>query len=303
MTVMRRTAPWLFLSPFLVLFAVFWAWPLVHSLFLSLHQTIGPGRERFVGLDNFTFLLGDGLFWTAVWNTCRYTVLFVVIELVLALALALALDHPRLRLRAGLRLAFFSPHLIGGVFVAVLFSLLLSQRHGLVNVWIDNVTWALHAILPFIPASGAELNWTGRPGLARLAVLLAGLWLSIGYSMLFILGALQAVDRDLYEAAQLDGAGPWQRFWHITLPGIRPTLGFLALMGTIGAFQLFELPYVLFQGSGPEHSGLTIVMYLYQQGFHTGDLGYAAAIGWTFTLMVLVLSLIQIRVLGRREVR
>jgi ABC-type sugar transport system permease subunit len=222
--------------------------------------------------------------------------MFVVCELVIALALALALNHPRLRLRGALRFAFFSPHLIGGVFVALLFSLLLAQRFGLVNVALDQVSSLLHAILPFIPATGSEINWGGRPALARIAVLLAGLWLSIGYAMLFLLAALQHVDRDLYEAAQLDGAGRWQRFRHVTLPALMPTIGFLALMGTIGAFQLFELPYVLFQnGSGPDRAALTVIMYLYQQGFQTGDLGYAAAIGWAFTLMVLAVSLFQLR--------
>ncbi len=302
MTAGRRLAPWVFLAPFFVLFAVFWAWPLARSLILSLHHTSSPQHETFVGLGNYAFLLNDPVFWQAAWNTTRYTVLFVGCELLIALALALALHHPRLRLRGPLRFAFFSPHLVGGVFVGLLFSLLLAQRFGLVNVWLDHLSGALHALLPFIPASGAELNWSGRPGLARLAVLIASLWLSVGYAMLFLLAALQAVDGDLYEAAQLDGARPWQRFLHITLPALRPTLGFLALMGTIGAFQLFELPYVLFNnGSGPDRATLTIIMYLYQQGFQTGDLGYAAAIGWAFTAMVLVWSVIQVRMMRGRE--
>jgi len=131
---------------------------------------------------------------------------------------------------------------------------------------------------------------------AALAVLMAGLWLSIGYAMLFLLAALQHVDRDLYEAAQLDGANRWQRFRQVTLPALMPTIGFLALMGTVGAFQLFELPYVLFQnGSGPDRAGLTIVMYLYQQGFEAGDLGAACAVGWFLVLMILVVALFQIR--------
>ncbi len=298
----HRIAPWVFLSPFIALFAVFWLWPLLHSLVLSLHQTAGPQQQTFVGLGNYAFLLQDPLFWTAVGNTTRYAVLFVVGELTVALALALALHHPRLRLRGVLRFAFFSPHLVGGVFVALLFSLLLSQRFGLVNVVLAQVSGGLHAVLPFIPATGNEINWGGRPELARLAVLMAGLWLSIGYAMLFLLAALQHVDRDLYEAALLDGANRWQRFRQVTLPALMPTIGFLALMGTIGAFQLFELPYVLFQnGSGPDRAGLTIVMYLYQQGFQTGDLGYAAAIGWAFTLMVLVLSLLQVRLMRRTD--
>jgi ABC-type sugar transport system permease subunit len=302
MTTGRRLAPWVFLAPFVLLFSMFWLWPLVRSLVLSLYHTAGPHHQTFVGAGNYAFLLQDPLFWKAVGNTTQYAVLFVVIELAAALVLALALNHPRLRGRGVLRFVFFSPHLVGGVFVALLFSLLLAQRFGLVNVAIDHLTAVLHAVLPFIPATGNEINWGGRPELARLAVLMAGLWLSIGYAMLFLLAALQHVDRDLYEAAQLDGANRWQRFRQVTLPALLPTIGFLALMGTIGAFQLFELPYVLFQnGSGPDRAGLTIVMYLYQQGFQTGDLGYAATIGWTFTLMVLLLSLLQMRMWRGRE--
>jgi ABC-type sugar transport system permease subunit len=154
----------------------------------------------------------------------------------------------------------------------------------------------VHALIPVIPATGAEIDWRNRPELARLAVLAAGLWLSIGYAMLFLIAALNRVDRDLHEAALLDGAAAWERFRQVTLPALWPTIGFLALMGTLSAMQLFELPYVLFDTtSGPDRAGLTIVMYLYQQGFQTGDLGYAAAIGWSFTLLLLVLSWLHLR--------
>ena len=292
----RRWAPYLFVSPFIILFVAFWIYPLLRSLVLSFFKSAGPGHEHFVGLGNYAFLLHDTLFWKAVGNTLWYTVAFVGIQIPAALALAMLLNHPRLRLRGVFRYAFFSPHLVGGVFVAVMFSLLLSQRRGLISIWIDQFTSALHAALPFIPATGNEINWLGRPDLAMFAVIIASLWLSIGYAMIYLLAALQAVDQELYEAADIDGAGRWQKFWHITLPGIRPTLTFLLLMGTIGAFQLFELPYVLFQGgAGPNNSALTIVMYLYQQGFETGDLGFASAIGWVLVLMILAISLIQVR--------
>jgi ABC-type sugar transport system permease subunit len=292
----RRWAPYLFISPFVLLFAAFWVYPLLRSLLLSFSKTAGPGHEYFIGLDNYAFLLRDTLFWKAVGNTLCYAAAFVGIQIPVALILALMLNHPRLRLRGVFRYAFFSPHLVGGVFVAVMFSLLLSQRRGLITLWIDQLTSAIHGVLPFIPATGTEINWLGRPNLAMPAVVLASLWLSIGYAMIYLLAALQAVDHELYEAADMDGAGRWQRFWHITLPGIRPTLTFLLLMGTIGAFQLFELPYVLFQGgAGPDNSALTIVMYLYQQGFETGDLGFASAIGWVLVTMILAISLIQVR--------
>ncbi len=201
-----------------------------------------------------------------------------------SLGLALLLNSERVRCRDFFRYAFFSTHLVGGVFVAVLFSLLFAPRHGLINRAIGAVT-----------TLGTEINWLGSPQLAMPAVIIAGLWLSIGYGMIYFLAALQSVDKELYEASEMDGAGAWAQFWHITMPGIRPVLIFLVLVGTIGAFQLFELPFVLFQGPGPNNSALTMVMYLFQQGFETGDLGYAAAIGWMLVLMILVVSIAQLK--------
>src|SRR5262249_46013366 len=135
-------------------------------------------------------------------------------------------------------------------------------RHGLVNR-------AIGALLPWV---GTEIPWTAKPLLAMPAIVMAALWLSVGYGMIYLLAALQAVDRELYEAAQVDGAGRWARFHHVTLPSIAPVLRFLILVGVIGAFQLFELPYVLFgQSAGPAGFGITIVMYLFVTGFRVGD--------------------------------
>jgi ABC-type sugar transport system permease subunit len=130
-------------------------------------------------------------------------------------------------------------------------------------------------------------------------MVLASLWMSVGYGMIYFLAALQSVDRELHEAAHVDGAGRWSRFWHVTLPGIRPVLVFVLLVGTIGALQLFELPYVFFDPpAGPGMRALTIVMYLYQQGFETGMIGYASAIGWVLVSIVFLISMAQLRLTG-----
>ncbi|HMO25325.1 MAG TPA: sugar ABC transporter permease, partial [Tepidisphaeraceae bacterium] len=256
-----RLAPYLFICPFVVLFSVFMLWPLVRSVILSFYQTAGtPSTIRFVGLDNFIFLVQDPTFYVAILNTLGYTLAFVLIQLPAALLLAVILNSKRVRGRNLFRFAFFAPHLVGQVFVAVIFGLLLANN-GPINALINQ----------FLPT--AELNWKTDPILARPAVIIASLWLSVGYGM-------QAIDRDLYEAAAVDGAGRWAQFWHITLPGIRPVLIFMILVTTIGGFQLFELPYVLFQGGGPGQAGLTIVSYLFGYGIEIGDIGYAAAIGW-----------------------
>jgi ABC-type sugar transport system permease subunit len=174
------------------------------------------------------------------------------------------------------------------VFVSVLFGLVFAPRFGLLNI-------ALHAAVG-IPV---DTKWLSDPALVMPALVLTALWLYVGFNMIYFLAALQAVDKELYEAAQVDGANAWQQFWNITLPGIRHVAVFVVVLSTIGSFQLFELPYLLLNNSaGPDNAGLTIVMYLFQNGFVTGDLGYASAIGWSLALGVLVLALAQMKLSG-----
>jgi ABC-type sugar transport system permease subunit len=284
----HRYAPYLFVSPFLILFAVFGFWPLLKSLILACYITNGPKDAVFVGLGNFRYLLSDPDFHTAVWNTTVYTFWSVFVQLPLALGLAMLLSQRRLKGRELLRLAFFSPNLVGQVFVAVLFSVLFVPEYGLLNT-------ALHALIG-LPL---DTKWLSNPALVMPALVLTSLWMYIGFNMIYFLAALQAVDQELYEAAKVDGAGGWHQFWAVTLPGIRPVATYVLITATIGSFQLFELPYIMLNnGPGPNKAGLTIVMYLYNSGFVTGDLGYAAAIGWVLALGMLAISLVQMRLTG-----
>lgn len=291
-TLQHRLAPYLFVSPFVVLFCAFMIYPLGRSIMLSLFQTAGPNLRKFVGAANYRFLMHDEYFWLAVANTVALAMAFLIVQIPASLGLAILLNSAQVRAKTFFRFAFLSTHLVGQVFVAVLFSQLLNPRSGLVN-----------RVIGLFTHQTPEINWLTDPWLARVAILLAWLWLAIGFGMIYFLAALQAVDRELYEAADVDGAGEWTKFWHVTLPGIRPVLIFLILVGTIGGLQLFELPYVLFPSTtGPARAGVTIVMYLFMQGFGTGDLGYASAIGWVLTLFILVISLVQIRLLGATRV-
>ena len=286
----QRLAPYLFLSPFVVLFCCFMLYPLGRSIVLSTYKAAGPNQLQFVGLDNFRFLITDKIFWLAVANTTYFAVMFLSLQIPLALVLAVMLNSKLLRFRNLFRFAFFSSHLVGGVFVAVIFSLILAQRHGLINKMIG-------AVFPFI---GTEVNWFGNPKLAMPAVVIAALWISVGYAMVYLLAALQSVDQELYEAAEVDGATKFQQVLHVTLPGIRPVLIFLLLVGTIGAYQLFELPYVLFYGVWTNYA-ITIVTYLFQMGFEAGDIGYASAIGWALVVIIFLVSLVQLRFARARE--
>jgi ABC-type sugar transport system permease subunit len=265
-------------------------YPLGRSVVLSLHKAAGPNHLHFVGLGNYKYLVTDKIFWASVANTTYFTVLFLILQIPIALLLAVMLNSKLLKFRNFFRFAFFSSHLVGTVFVAIIFGMLLAQRHGLINKVIG-------AAFPFI---GTELNWFADPKLAMPAVVTAALWISIGYAMVYLLAALQSVDQELYEAAEVDGASKWQQFRHVTLPGIRPVLVFLVLVGTIGGYQLFELPYVLFHGVWTNYA-ITIVTYLFQMGFEAGDIGYASAIGWALVVIIFLVSLVQLNIARARE--
>jgi ABC-type sugar transport system permease subunit len=294
-TFQQRAAPYLFVAPFVLLFLVFLLYPLLRSLWLTFHKTVGPMREVFVGFDNFAFLATDLLFWLAVANTTVYALGYIALQIPISLGLAVLLNGNRILARSAFRFAFFSTHLVGGVFVAILFSQVLSKDFGLLNQTLSVLTW-------LVGAEPVAINWLDNRYLTLVVLIMASLWLNAGWGMVYFLAALQSVDRELYEAAEVDGASPRQRFWHITLPGIKPVMVFMTLTGLIGAFQLFELPYVLYnQSAGPLNSGLTIVMYLFTTGFSVRNLGYASAVGWALVLIVLVFSLLQLKLASRKD--
>jgi ABC-type sugar transport system permease subunit len=278
--VRRSIVPYIMLAPLALLFICFFAYPLLRSLQMSFSATTGH-RETFIGLANYRFLLNDPIFWWAVANTVAYTIAYLIVQIPACLGLAILVNHPRLRGRAILRFAFFSTFLVGPVFCGLLFGQILSPRQGLLPV---------------------DLPWLTDRRFAMPAVLLASWWLSIGAGMIYCLAALQAIDRALYDAASIDGAGRWRRFFHITLPGVAPVLGVLALLGAIGALQLFELPVLLFGGAGPGLGALTIVMYLFNAGFETGNAGLASAVGWVLVLLTGLVSVAAVRT-ARRWIR
>lgn len=280
--------PYLFLAPFLCVFAVFLVYPLVQSVILAMEQTFGPAFKTFVFLDNFIRLLQDPMFWKALRNTTLFASASVLLQMPLSLGLALLMNRPDIRGRAFFRLIFFSPALVGGVFVGVIFAIIFQKRTGLLNIVLNELI-------------GFNLDFPWLQEYVMTALILASLWMWTGFNMIYFLAALQNVDHDLIDAARIDGASPWERFRHVVLPAIRPIAGFVVLMSMIGSFQLFELPFLLLNGSaGPENRGLTIVMYLYQTGFDAGDLGYASAIGWALAAILITVSIVQRR-LSRGE--
>jgi ABC-type sugar transport system permease subunit len=280
----RNVPAWVLLAPFVGVFVLFVVVPLGKAALLTLQQTYGPQAAEWVGGQNFRNLAEDPLFWKAVGNTFIFTAASVFIQLPLALGLAMLLNRPGLWGRGAYRLIFFSPQLMGLVFVAMLASIMFEKRSGLLNQ-------LLHELF------GVSLDFPWLQTYVMPTLIITTLWMYVGFNMVYFLAALQNVDKSLLEAAAIDGAGPWARFRHVTIPAIRPVASFVVLLSIIGSLQLFELPYVMLNATaGPANRGLTIVMYLYQSGFEVGDLGYASAIGWVLAIVLGAFALIQIRV-------
>ncbi|MFE9629494.1 carbohydrate ABC transporter permease [Streptomyces sp. NPDC006463] len=282
----RRVAPYFFVLPALLLFAAFKIYPIGRSFVISLHKTVG-GTERFVGADNYTRLLGDPLFWTALKNTSVILAVQVPLMLALATGLAVALNSTMLRGRAVFRLGFFLPMVTGLVAYGILFSVLLSKDYGLLN-------WLLDLV-------GADpVPWLTDPLWAKVSLGLALTWHYTGYNAVILLARLQAVPAELYDAAAVDGAGAWTSFRHVTLPGLRPALLLTTVLSTIGTLQVFDEPYVL-TGGGPDNATLTIGVYLYQNAFKYFDFGYASAIAYALAVLIGILGVIQFRLLGEKS--
>jgi arabinosaccharide transport system permease protein len=284
----RRLAPYLFISPFFIGYAIFFMYPVLQGLYLSFFKQSGAlSTPRFVGLANYADLFTDRLFRVALWNTTYYALGSILVIVPAALALALILSRPELRLREFFRLLFFSPNITSGVVVAIIFSLVFNQQFGLLNEWVLN------------PLGIEDQRWLRDPLLIMPAVILLGLWKFTGINALYFMAGLQNIPHEVREAAVIDGASRWQLFRHITLPLLRPTMIFVLTFAIIGSYNLFAEPSLLvgLEG-GTRNAGLFMTMHLYLTGFRQLELGYAAAIGYALTLIIIVLTAIQLRLMG-----
>jgi cellobiose transport system permease protein len=285
-----RVSPYLLVAPFFVLFGIFGMYPLVRTLWVSLYDWSLLGDHSWVGADNYVHLLGDAYFWNAVRNTLGMFVLATVPQLLLALGLASILNR-RLRARTFFRLGVLIPNVTSVAAVSIIFTLIFARDFGIVN-------WALdHLGIGAVEWRAGRLSsWTA------ISVMVDWRW--TGYNALILLAALQAVPRELYEAAAIDGAGPWRQFWSITVPMLRPTLLFVVIVSTIGGIQLFTEPLLFNSGAGALAGGSqrqfqTVAMYLVQEAFPGQDFGYAAAIAWVLFLLIAVVSVVNVWLITR----
>lgn len=277
-----RLAGWVFAGPALLVLAVFFALPVAAALLLSLtdfdlYALADPAHLRFVALGNYLDLLRTPLFWKSLGNTFYFVLVGVPVSIALSLAAALLLDSPLARMRAAFRTALFAPVVTTVVAVAVIWRYLFHTSYGLVN-------WALGHV------GIAPVDWLGDPHWAMPTIIAFAAWKNFGYNMVILLAGLQAIPRDLYEAARIDGASRWRQFLHITLPQLGPVLLVVGVITVSGYFQLFAEPYVMTQG-GPLESTKSVLYLMYDEGFKWWNLGNASAVAFLlFVLMVAVTS-------------
>lgn len=283
----ERTAGWVFAGPALLAIGLFFVIPALASLVLSftdfdIYALADRANLRFVGLGNYAALFQKPLFWKAMGNTLWFVVFGVPSIVAVSLAAALLVNSRMLKWRPVWRVALFAPFVTTLVATAVVWNYLLHTRYGLINYGLGKL-----GIDP--------VDWLGNPRTSLPAILLFVTWKTFGYNMVIFLAALQSVSGDLLDAARVDGAGWWTRLRHVVLPTIAPTVLLVSILTVAGMFQLFAEPYVMTQG-GPEQSTVTVLYFMYEEGFKWWNLGSGAAVAFILFLCILVVTLVQLRV-------
>lgn len=294
MTALGRTeearAGWAMTGPALAAILVFFVLPAAASLFLSftdfdIYALADIGNLRFVGLQNYERLVENPLFWKAMTNTLLFVAIGTPFVVLLSLFAAMLVNSRWLAWRPVWRVALFAPYVTTLVATAVVWRYLLHTRYGLVNYLLS-----LFGIAP--------IDWLGSPTASLPAILLFVGWKTFGYNMIIFLAALQTVPRELDEAARIDGAGWLARLRHVTLPAIAPTVLLVSVLTVAAMFQLFAEPYVMTQG-GPAQSTVTILYFMYEEGFKWWNLGSGAAVAFLLFLCILAVTLVQLRLAKR----
>jgi cellobiose transport system permease protein len=289
---------YLAISPYFVLFAVFMLFPILFSIYLAFQKWNGLGEMEFVGLRNFQFLLKDDLFWLSLKNTFLIWFMATVPMLFLALVLANMLNSG-IRYTGFYRIAYFVPNVTSVVAIAIFFSAVFSSTDaGLINVIVG---WMGGSTIPWLTN-----EWTIKIVIATLIC-----WQWTGYNAIIYLAGLQAVPSELYEAAKIDGASAVQTFFKVTIPQLRPIILFTVVISTINGMQTFTEPQVIFSSNaannansgGPGSAGLTTILYFYREAFNFNDYGYGAAIAWSLFLVIMLFTVINWRVVTRRDRR
>ncbi len=284
----KNKIPYLFISPFFILFAIFMLYPIIYSFYLSFHKWSGLGPKMYVGLLNYANLFTiDRPFRQSLINSAIIFFEYVPAMILLALILAALLNSRYIKFQGVFRTFIFLPYVTATIAVAYSFQLLLDRDYGLANL--------------FLSWFGVEpIAWLNTPGLARIGVSGLVSWRRLGYYMIILMAGLQNITPELYEAAKIDGATPTQSFFRITVPLVKPMLLFSILLCTVKTFSLFEEPFILTKG-GPMDTTLTPVYYLYNVGFKYFRFGVASSVAYVLFVILFLLSLFEIKLLGEKK--
>jgi cellobiose transport system permease protein len=280
-----KVSPYLYIAPFFILFAITGLFPLLFTAYISLFDwELLDDTGKFIGLENYATLLGDHQFWNALVNTVSIFLLSSGPQVVIAVLLA-ALLNTNLRASTGWRVGVLVPYVASLVAVGIIFGNMFGVQYGLINSVLDTV--------------GLDrINWQNDRFASHVAIATMVNWRWTGYNTLIVLAAMQAIPRDLIEAAVVDGANAVRRFFSIVLPLLRPTLIFVIITSTIGGLQIFTEPRLFTElpgssNGGPENQFQTVTLYMFQSGFQYQDLGYASAIAWALFVVIIVFALIN----------
>jgi multiple sugar transport system permease protein len=283
----NTSAAYLFLTPALLAIFIFFLIPVFAALLMSFTNfdiySLGHiSYARFVGLSNYIEIFKDPLFWQSLINTFYFVLAGGPLSIAVSLGAALLLSSKLVKFKGIFRLVYFMPVVTTLVAVSILWRFIYQPRFGILNYLLGFI--GIHPI-----------DWLGDPHWAMPAIILMAIWKNFGYNMIIFIAGLQNIPEDLYEAANIEGASEWNKFKNITLPLLAPTTLFVSIITIIGYFQLFAEPYVMTQG-GPLNSTLSIVLYMYREGFRWWNMGYSAAIAFILFFIIMVISLIQLKV-------
>lgn len=281
------SAAYLFLTPALLAIFIFFLIPVLAALLLSftdfdIYSLGNISYARFVGLSNYIHIFKDPLFWQSLINTFYFVIAGGPLSIAISLTAALLLSSKLVKFKGIFRLVYFMPVVTTLVAVSILWRFIYQPRFGILNYLLGFI--GIHPI-----------DWLGNPQWAMPAIIIMAIWKNFGYNMIIFIAGLQNIPEDLYEAANIEGASEWNKFKNITLPMLAPTTLFVSIITIIGYFQLFAEPYVMTQG-GPLNSTVSIVLYMYREGFRWWNMGYSAAIAFILFFIILVISLIQLKV-------
>jgi len=285
----RERSAYGFLAPGLILFSIFTVFALGFAFYLTFREwNILEPEKPFVGLQNYQDMVGDEDFRRSIINTAYFTGASVPLGMAIGLAVALLLNQP-IRGRGLLRTLYFLPNITPFVVSAIIWKWLYNGDYGLFNFYLLKT----HLITQ-------PLTWLSDKNLAMPAVVLMSVWASVGFSMVVYLAGIQSIPNDLYEAARIDGAGPWHRLRYVTIPMLSPSTLFLMVMGIIGSFQVFTQIYIMTSG-GPLDRTTTMVYYIYEAAFKFYEMGYASTLAYALFLMLLVFTALQLRLYRRAD--